>query len=425
MNDRQGDFTISVSALTQRISQVLKAGISNISVSGEVSGFKVAFSGHRYFTLKDEAAQIDCVLWNSRSVDLAIADGMMVVVTGDLTIYAPRGKYQIDCQAIAPMGQGDLYLAFEALKRDLAAKGFFDAQHKRSLPDLPLRIGVVTSATGAAVRDILSTLKRRSPHCTVYICPATVQGETAPYEVAAAIAAIGRTDADVAIVGRGGGSIEDLWAFNTATVAQAIYDSTIPIVSAVGHETDFTIADLVADLRAATPTAAAELVTQHDRLELIQLVHRSADCLYEAMQNSLMQRQQQLYNLSSSYAFNRFRDRLQNYVQQVDDAETSLRVAVHRNISNAKTKLQAIASHTRSLYPLSPLRRGFALLKDDSRWIRADESLQNCDRIAIVRQDEVAYAKVEQVGTICTTEEFSAIVSSSSKADRPGNSASE
>ncbi len=397
MNYQQENFTISVSALTQRITQILTSGIGSVSVSGEVSGFKVAFSGHRYFTLKDEGAQIDCVLWNSRTVDWAIADGMMVIVRGNLSVYAIRGKYQIDCQAIAPLGQGDLYLAFEALKQDLAARGFFDLQRKRPLPDLPLRIGVVTSATGAAVQDILSTLKRRSPHCMVYLCPASVQGEFDSAEIAAAIAALNQTDADVMIVGRGGGSLEDLWAFNTEIVAKAIYDSAIPIVSAVGHETDFTIADFVADVRAATPTAAAELVTQRHRYELMQLINQTSKSLYESMQSLLSQQGQQLDRLSHSYAFYKFSDRLQNYVQQVDDAETGLQVAIHRHISNAKAKVAAIASHTQSLHPLSPLRRGFALLQDDSRLLGAHESLQNRDRILIVRQDEVAYAKIDRV----------------------------
>ncbi len=397
MNYPQDNFTISVSALTQRITQILKAGVGSVSVSGEISGLKVASSGHSYFTLKDEGAQIDCVLWNSRSVDLAIADGMMVIVRGNLSIYATRGKYQIDCQAIAPLGQGDLYLAFEALKQDLAAKVFFDSQRKRALPDLPLRIGVVTSATGAAVQDILSTLKRRSPHCAVYLCPATVQGETAPTEVAAAIVALNQTDADVVIVGRGGGSLEDLWAFNTAIVAQAIYDSAIPVISAVGHETDFTIADFVADVRAATPTAAAELVTQRHRQELLQLIDRKAESLYETMQSLISDKSQQLDRLSRSYAFYKFSDRMQNYAQQVDDAETSLQGSMRRHLSNAKAKLAAISAHIQSLHPLSPLRRGFALLQDDSRLIGAHESLQNRDRILIVRQDEVAYAKIDRV----------------------------
>lgn len=400
MNYQQENLAISVSVLTQRITQILKSGIGAVSISGEVSGFTVAFSGHRYFTLKDEAAQIDCVLWNSRTVDLMIADGMMVIVRGNLSVYAIRGKYQIDCQAIAPLGQGDLYLAFEALKQDLAARGFFDLQRKRALPNLPLRIGVVTSATGAALQDILSTLKRRSPHCTVYLCPAAVQGEAAPSEVAAAIAALNQTDADVAIVGRGGGSIEDLWAFNTEIVAQAIYNSAIPIISAVGHETDFTIADFVADIRAATPTAAAELVTQRHSQEIMQSIARTRETLFGIMQSLLSDQLQQLDLLSRSYAFYKFSDRLQNYVQQVDAAETSLQVSMHRHIRSARDKLEAIASHTKALHPLAPLRRGFALLQDDSRLISARESLQNRARILIVRQDEVAYAKIDRVSLL-------------------------
>jgi exodeoxyribonuclease VII large subunit len=397
MSDRQDSLTLSVSALTNQITQLLKHEIGYVRVLGEISGFKVAYSGHRYFTLKDNSAQIDCVMWHSRPVDFAIADGMMVIITGQLTVYAIRGKYQIDCHAIAPMGQGNLYLAFEALKRDLAEKGFFDPERKRSLPVLPLRIGVVTSATGAAVQDILSTLERRSPHCAVYLCPAAVQGEAAPYEIASAIAALNQVNVDVAIVGRGGGSLEDLWAFNTATVAQAIYDSAIPIISAVGHETDFTIADFVADVRAATPTAAAELVTQFHRLALMQLLHQNAERLYAGMQNALMQRHQQIDSLSRSYALQRLRDRLQNYIQQVDDAETSLRADMRQRIDRANLKLEAIASHAKSLYPLAPLKRGFALLEADGRTIKAYEPLESGDRIAIVRQHEVAYAKIEQV----------------------------
>jgi exodeoxyribonuclease VII large subunit len=397
MRDRQDSLTLSVSALTNQITQLLKTEIGYVRVSGEISGFKVASSGHRYFTLKDESAQIDCVMWHSRPVDLAIADGMMAIVTGQLTVYSLRGRYQIDCHAIAPLGQGDLYLAFEALKRDLAAKGFFDPERKRPLPVLPLRIGVVTSATGAAVQDILSTLARRSPHCYVYLCAAAVQGEAAPGEIASAIAMLNQVDVDVAIVGRGGGSLEDLWAFNTATVAQAIYDSSIPIISAVGHETDFTIADFVADVRAATPTAAAELVTQFHRLALMQLIHQNAERLYTGIQNALMQRHQQIDSLSRSYAFQRFRDRLQNYVQQVDDAETSLRTDMRRCLDRANMKLEAISSHAKSLHPFAPLKRGFALLEADGRTIKADESLGNGDRIVIVRQHEVAYAKIEQV----------------------------
>jgi exodeoxyribonuclease VII large subunit len=409
MSDRQDSLTLSVSALTNKITQLLKAEIGYVRVSGEISGFKVAYSGHRYFTLKDESAQIDCVLWHSRPIDLAIADGMMVVITGQIAVYATKGKYQIDCHAIAPIGQGDLYLAFEALKRDLAEQGFFDPERKRPLPVLPLRIGVVTSATGAAVQDILSTLARRSPHCAVYLCPAAVQGEAAPYEIASAIAALNQVNVDVAIVGRGGGSLEDLWAFNTATVARAIYDSDIPIISAVGHETDFTIADFVADVRAATPTAAAELVTQFHHLALMQFLHQNAERLYAAMQNALMQRHQQIDSLSRSYAFQRFRDRLQNHVQQVDDAETSLRANMRRCLDRANLKLEAIAYHANSLHPLAPLKRGFALLEANGRAIKVDESLENGDRIAIIRQHEVAYATIDRVQISTTIPPFTEI----------------
>jgi exodeoxyribonuclease VII large subunit len=203
---------ISVSALTQKITKFLREGIGEVRVIGEISGYKAASSGHRYFTLKDDESQIDCVLWGSRQISFMPSDGMRVIVTGKLTVYATRGKYQIDCQSLIPAGRGELYLAFEKLKQDLADGGFFD--RKRPIPALPLHIGIVTSPTGAAIQDMLSTLNRRSPHCQIYLCPASVQGEYASEEIADAITRLNQVlagfDNAVLIVGRGGGSLEDL-----------------------------------------------------------------------------------------------------------------------------------------------------------------------------------------------------------------------
>lgn len=210
---------MTVANLTQAITLLLRDEIGIVRVTGEISGFTAAASGHRYFTLKDESAQIDCVMWASRTLSFRPKNGMQVVIQGRLTVYAPRGKYQIDCDRMTAAGQGDLYLAFAALKEALAERGYFDPDRKRGIPAFPLKIGVVTSPTGAVIQDILSTLNRRSPHCEIYLCPATVQGENAPEEIASAIKALQNTDANVLIVGRGGGSIEDLWAFNTLPVA--------------------------------------------------------------------------------------------------------------------------------------------------------------------------------------------------------------
>ncbi|MES2766690.1 MAG: exodeoxyribonuclease VII large subunit, partial [Bacteroidota bacterium] len=266
------DNSISVTQLTRTIRGILEETFEGIRVSGEISNFKHHSSGHRYFTLKDEGAQIGCTMWRTRSLGFVPADGMKVVVFGNISVYPPQGKYQIDCITMMPLGKGDLHLAFELLKEKLARAGYFDPSRKRPLPLFPLKIGVITSPTGAAVRDILSTLERRMPACEIYFRPALVQGDGAAEDIAEAIYQLNNLDCDVIIAGRGGGSLEDLWAFNTEIVARAIFESRVPFVSAVGHETDFTIADFVADIRAATPTAAAELVTPRSKTEMLQIL---------------------------------------------------------------------------------------------------------------------------------------------------------
>jgi exodeoxyribonuclease VII large subunit len=392
---------MTVANLTQAITLLLREEIGIVRVTGEISGFTTAASGHRYFTLKDESAQIDCVMWANRSLSFRPKNGMQVVVQGRLTVYAPRGRYQIDCDRMTAAGEGDLYLAFAALKEELAERGYFDPEHKRNIPSLPLKIGVVTSPTGAVIQDILSTLNRRSPHCQIYLCPATVQGETAPDEIAGAITALQNTNADVLIVGRGGGSIEDLWAFNTLPVAEAIYHSRIPIISAVGHETDFTIADFVADLRAATPTAAAEIVSQYDRDTLLQQLDFWENRLTRSVQQEMQNYRQRLNSLTNSYALQNFSDRLHDRAQQLDEAEQSMQKSLTRHLRQSVTKLDRITAHLRSLHPLSPLQRGFALLKVGDRLLTNDQSLSEFAgtfaKVEIVRSSEIAQVSIEQV----------------------------
>jgi len=392
---------MTVANLTQAITLLLREEIGIVRVTGEISGFTTAASGHRYFTLKDESAQIDCVMWASRSLSFRPKNGMQVVVQGRLTVYAPRGRYQIDCDRMTAAGEGDLYLAFAALKEELAERGYFDPEHKRDIPSLPLKIGVVTSPTGAVIQDILSTLNRRSPHCQIYLCPATVQGETAPDEIAGAIATLQNTDADVLIVGRGGGSIEDLWAFNTLPVAEAIYHSRIPIISAVGHETDFTIADFVADVRAATPTAAAEIVSQCDRDTLLQQLDFWENRLTRTVQQEMQNYRQRLNSLTNSYALQNFSDRLHDRAQQLDEAEQSMKKSLARHLRQSTTKLDRITAHLRSLHPLSPLQRSFALLKVGDRLLTNDQSLSEFAgtfaKVEIVRSSEIAQVSIEKV----------------------------
>jgi exodeoxyribonuclease VII large subunit len=259
----------------------------------------------------------------------------------------------------------------------------------------------VTSPTGAAIQDMLSTLNRRSPHCQIYLCPASVQGEYASQEIAAGITTLNQVLAEfenaVLIVGRGGGSLEDLWAFNTLPVAEAIYNSQIPVVSAVGHETDFTIADFVADVRVATPTAAAELVTQNDRASLLEYISSVELELTENIQAVLESNQQKIDRLVNSYGFQKLGDRLHNYSQRVDEAENALTKLMIRNLNTARTRLDAIEAHAKSLHPFSPLSRGFALLQDGDRLITTNESLSKFNEIAIVRNTEVARATILSV----------------------------
>ena len=401
---------MTVADLTQAIALLLRDQIGIVRVTGEISGFTTAASGHRYFTLKDESAQIDCVMWASRTLSFRPKSGMQVVVHGRLTVYATRGKYQIDCDRMTAAGQGDLYLAFAAMKEELAERGYFDLDRKRDIPALPLKIGVVTSPTGAVIQDILSTLNRRSPHCQIYLCPALVQGESAPEEIAKAIAALQTTDADVLIVGRGGGSIEDLWAFNTAQVAEAIFHSRIPIISAVGHETDFTIADFVADLRAATPTAAAELVSQCDRDTLLQKIALAENRLTRSMQFEMQTYQQRLNLLTNSYALQNFGDRLHDRAQQLDEAEQSIQKSLVRHLRQSSTKLDSLSAHLRSLHPLSPLQRGFALLQVGDRLLSNDESLTGFDKVKIVRRSEIAQVKIEKVFDTLSTKATESVI---------------
>jgi len=290
---RAGEPSVySVSRLTREIRQVLEGALGSVTVEGEVSNFKAAASGHLYFNLKDESAQISCIMFRqaAQSLRFQVEDGLQVRLRGRVTVYEARGEYQIQVLLLEPQGVGALQLAFEQLKRKLEAEGLFDPARKRPLPFLPRRIGIVTSPRGAAIRDMLTVLERRFPGMPVLICPARVQGQGAAEEVAAGIATLndlaGKQHLDVLIVGRGGGSAEDLWAFNEEVVARAIHASHLPVISAVGHEVDFTIADFVADVRAPTPSAAAELAVPN-RADLLatagglrrQLVRRAAALL--------------------------------------------------------------------------------------------------------------------------------------------------
>jgi exodeoxyribonuclease VII large subunit len=320
----------SVSELSQEIKQLLEGTFPDVWVMGEVSNFRAAGSGHLYLTLKDARAQLRAVCFRNQARYLKFKpqDGISVIARGHLSIYEARGEYQLYVEYLEPAGLGALQLAFEQLKQKLAAEGLFDLARKKPLPLLPRTVGVVTSPTGAVVRDILRVLRRRFRNMNVLLYPVKVQGEGAPEEIVEGVQYFNRERlVDVIIIARGGGSLEDLWAFNEEVVARAIAASTIPVISAVGHETDFTIADFVADLRAPTPSAAAELVV-HRKQDFQTELHHRVRRMAQVMRLKLSEARQRWTELRMHRVFQTMRSKIEERAQRVDD----LRVALHRLI---------------------------------------------------------------------------------------------
>jgi len=388
------DTVITVSELTGVIRHLLTEGIGDVSVSGELSNFKQHSSGHRYFSLKDDDAQIAGVMWKSRALRFVPEDGMRVVVHGRLSVYPPQGRYQIDVTAMTPAGLGDLHLAFEALKRKLDAKGYFAYERKRELPSTLYTIGVITSQTGAAVQDIFATIRHRFPLATVIFRAAMVQGDGAAEDVARAIEEMQGSKAEVIIVGRGGGSIEDLWAFNTEVVADAIYRSAIPVISAVGHETDFTIADFVADVRAATPTAAAMLATPITIADMQRVVQEYTYRITESAQATVIGLRELADDFLLGTRARRLRERVFFHVQRTDELEYRYGQSIRHAIAIIRQRLDHAVSLCRTLHPLAPLRRGFALLERNGEVVNASTALNVNDEVTIRRSHEVAIATI-------------------------------
>ncbi len=389
--------TFTVSELTRRIKGVLETSFTNVSVEGEISNFKRHSSGHLYFTLKDEGAQVSAVMWRGRASNLFFTpqDGMKVVASGKITVYEPQGKYQIDVVQLQPRGIGELQLAFERLKQKLSDEGMFDAEHKKPLPKYPERIGIVTSPTGAAIQDILNILSRRFPAVEVLLYPVKVQGEGAAKEIADAIKDFNKLGKiDVMIVGRGGGSLEDLWAFNEEIVARAIYNSKIPIISAVGHEIDFTIADFVADLRAPTPSAAAELVVRHQS-EIIEYLSNFCYNTEQDIRNIITSQKDRILSLVQSYSFNRPLDLVRQYSQQVDELNRQLHHATIHSFTLNRQELNSLQKRIASVNPTAVLERGYAIVYKGSEVADRANKLYPEDSIEIKFHDDKVPAKVQ------------------------------
>lgn len=388
---------ITVTELTNIIRTLLEGSLDVIRVVGEISNYKYHSSGHRYFTLKDEYSQISCTMWRTYRPLFEMKDGMKVILEGKLTVYPPQGKYQIECTKIWQAGLGDLYIAFEEMKQKLLEKGYFAPEIKKSLPSMPLNIGVSTSPTGAAIKDIISTIKRRLPLCNIYFRPTLVQGDAAAQDIAKAIAELHNTPAEVIIIGRGGGSIEDLWAYNTEIVADAIYCSDKPIVSAVGHETDFTIADFVADIRAATPTAAAELVTSDTQQQIEDYINKSEENLKKIMFNTLDQYKLLLKQYKTDFFVRRITDKIRTNIQLVDECEDAMKSDFNKIIQSQKLKVSSLMQQCSALEPMAPLRKGFALLKHNNKVIDNSSSLKPNTYIEIQRLNENAVVQVKKI----------------------------
>ena len=360
---------ITITDLTQQIKFSLESSFPRVWVEGEISNFKQHTSGHLYFTLKDEGAQLSALMWRSRVANLTFqpGDGIKVIARGSITVYSPRGNYQLDVDQIQPLGLGELQLAFERLKQKLDTEGLFDAEHKKPIPEYPECIGLITSETGAALQDIRSVLSRRHPSVEVVLAPVRVQGTGAAEEIADAIKYMNQYGGiDVLIVGRGGGSLEDLWAFNEEVVARAIYASKIPIISAVGHEIDFSIADFVADLRAPTPSAAAELVVR-DRAELLEDIGNLCYTMRGALDNQLSGLREQTASLVTSYSFNRPKDLVREFSQRVDELERSLGISFAHAARIVHQKYNSLQRQLQALNPGGVLKRGYAIVRKEGR----------------------------------------------------------
>lgn len=349
----------TVSELTRKIKTVLEETFPTLWVEGEVSNLSRPTSGHIYFSLKDESSVLKAVLFKNANKDLKfqLKNGMQVVCFGKIDVYAPQGQHQIKVFKIEPKGVGALQLAFEQLKERLAKEGLFDQEHKKPLPFLPQRIGVVTSPTGAAIRDILQVLKRRFANLEVILNPVRVQGEGASLEIAQAIDEFNRYGrVDVLIVGRGGGSLEDLWAFNEEVVARAIFRSRIPVISAVGHEIDYTISDFVADLRAPTPSAAAEqVITQ--KQELLDRIDNFSSRARIAVFNQIELLQHKL----KRYVFRDPSDLIQQYQQRIDELISTLDLKVRHLGEIYRERYNALIGKLQALSPLNILARGYSI----------------------------------------------------------------
>lgn len=441
MNDKY----LSVSVINRYIKHVIDtdANLQRVFIKGEISNFKAHSTGHLYFSIKDETSKINAIMFNgnARKLNFNPTDGTKVLITGRISVYEATGNYQIYVDEMIEDGVGNLYIAFEKLKKQLAAEGLFDSKYKKPIPKYPTKIGVVTANTGAAIKDILSTIKRRFPIGQVILFPSLVQGDNAAKDIVKNIKLANTYDLDVLIVGRGGGSIEDLWPFNEEIVARAIFDSKIPVISAVGHEVDFTIADFVADLRAPTPTGAAEMAVPNlvdlnkyieqlkirlssDIIKKINILKLNLDSLRnsyilknppilfenkkqnldlisnkinELLLKKLELKKLHLDSLKNSYILKNPNMLFENKKQNLILLTKELNKTINLKIDNNVTKLNTIIEKLELINPLNVMKRGFSLTYKDNKLIKSVKKIKKDDELNIKFNDGNILVNVKEI----------------------------
>ena len=392
------DKVLTISQLTRRIKDTLERAIGSVMAAGEISNFHRHSSGHWYFTLKDAGAQLSAVMFRGDAMKTFFKpeNGMEVICRGRITVYEPRGNYQIVVGDMQPRGEGALQVAFEKLKRKLFDEGLFDESRKKMLPVFPDVVALVTSSTGAAVRDMISVMQRRNPAVQLLMVPVQVQGAGAAEQIAAALDLCNEYgEIDVIVTGRGGGSIEDLWAFNEEIVARAIARSRIPVVSAVGHEVDVTIADYVADVRAATPSVAGEIVVP-SRDELLGRLEGIASAAGKFVDSRMRAQQQRLRVLLSDRAFSRLEGRLQGLMQFVDERHQTAQRIVEHALERRQHRVALLRQQLDAHAPERFFMRGAVLLRRGSQPVTSVRQLQPGDFVAVTLRDGTAQASILQ-----------------------------
>ncbi|MBP9005808.1 MAG: exodeoxyribonuclease VII large subunit [Candidatus Marinimicrobia bacterium] len=389
----------TVTEIARDIKRVVEQFIAPVWVEGEVSNFTISRAGHIYFSLKDQTAVLNCTIWRSQSLSIPfqIVNGMRLLVFGNITTYAMQSQYQLNVQQVRAAGLGSLYLAFEALKKKLSAEGLFDPERKRPIPLYPTRIGLITSESGAALRDFLQISRRRNPSIAIYIYPALVQGAEAAATIIAGIKLFNRLqNVDFIVITRGGGSLEDLWAFNEEPLVRAVAQSAIPIVSAVGHEVDFTLCDFAADLRAPTPSAAAEM-TIPERSHILNFIDQTCNKMAQNIRMRLDNFHKEIDNITKRLFLNRPWELLRQRIQRIDELEGRIIKAINSRILSAKVELDNIHKTLEVLNPRAIMERGFAIVYHwpDKKIIKSINEVAVGEQVSVELKDGEFQAKTE------------------------------